>query len=82
MAAKPRGVSSAGRDRRSTIFDVKSLAEPHVRRFVFERMGRLRPGSKALWGCMSHPIFGMMRASEWQLSGYRHVDHHVRQFGV
>jgi len=30
----------------------------------------------------AHPIFGMMRASEWQRWGYLHADHHLRQFGV
>jgi hypothetical protein len=29
-----------------------------------------------------HPIFGEMTVSEWQIWGYRHVDHHLRQFGV
>ena len=29
-----------------------------------------------------HPIFGPMSWSEWQIWGYRHVDHHLRQFGV
>jgi len=29
-----------------------------------------------------HPMFGMMRNSEWQRWGYLHADHHLRQFGV
>jgi hypothetical protein len=29
-----------------------------------------------------HPIFGPMSWDEWQIWGYRHVDHHFRQFGV
>jgi hypothetical protein len=29
-----------------------------------------------------HAIFGHMTDSEWQRLGYRHMDHHFRQFGV
>ncbi len=30
----------------------------------------------------SHPLFGEMTQSDWLIWGYRHVDHHFRQFGV
>ena len=30
---------------------------------------------------MSHPIFGRVSTAEWGRWGYRHVDHHLRQFG-
>jgi Protein of unknown function (DUF1569) len=30
----------------------------------------------------AHPIFGPMSQSDWMIWGYRHVDHHLRQFGV
>ena len=29
-----------------------------------------------------HPIFGTLTTSEWGRWGYRHADHHLRQFGV
>ena len=29
-----------------------------------------------------HPIFGRMTVEDWQIWGYRHLDHHLRQFGV
>jgi hypothetical protein len=29
-----------------------------------------------------HPMFGEMSRSDWMIWGYRHVDHHLRQFGV
>jgi hypothetical protein len=29
-----------------------------------------------------HPIFGPLNRDEWMIWGYRHVDHHLRQFGV
>jgi hypothetical protein len=29
-----------------------------------------------------HPIFGEMSRSDWMIWGYRHTDHHLRQFGL
>ncbi len=29
-----------------------------------------------------HPIFGAMSREEWLIWAYRHVDHHLRQFGA
>jgi len=29
-----------------------------------------------------HPSFGRMRARDWDVLQYRHLDHHLRQFGV
>jgi Protein of unknown function (DUF1569) len=29
-----------------------------------------------------HPAFGEMSQRDWMTWGYRHVDHHLRQFGV
>ena len=35
-------------------------------------------------GCSKHPhpFFGSMTPSEWAVLGYKHLDHHLRQFGV
>ena len=30
----------------------------------------------------THPMWGEMSRSDWQVWGYRHLDHHLRQFGV
>ena len=30
----------------------------------------------------THPIFGPMNRRDWLTWGYRHVDHHFRQFGI
>jgi Protein of unknown function (DUF1569) len=30
----------------------------------------------------AHPMFGDMSQRDWHTWGYRHVDHHFRQFGV
>lgn len=30
----------------------------------------------------AHPFFGKMTAEEWSRLSYKHLDHHLRQFGV
>ena len=30
----------------------------------------------------AHPIFGPLSHAEWMTWGWRHVDHHLRQFGL
>jgi len=32
--------------------------------------------------CLSHPFFGKMNAKQWAVLAYKHIDHHLRQFGV
>ena len=29
-----------------------------------------------------HPIFGKMNAAQWDMLNWKHLDHHLRQFGV
>lgn len=29
-----------------------------------------------------HPMFGSMSRQDWMIWGYRHMDHHLRQFGA
>jgi Protein of unknown function (DUF1569) len=35
-------------------------------------------------GCTTHPhsFFGRMTADEWAILMYKHLDHHLRQFGA
>lgn len=37
-------------------------------------------GREARWA--DHPTFGRLSAKQWGVLVYRHVDHHLRQFGV
>ena len=32
--------------------------------------------------CMYHPMFGKMSATEWALIAHKHIDHHLKQFGI
>ncbi|HFK5573086.1 DUF1569 domain-containing protein [Elizabethkingia anophelis] len=31
---------------------------------------------------LSHPAFGNISTNEWGIAAYKHMDHHLRQFGV
>jgi hypothetical protein len=45
---------------------------------LIERFGSARPEQL----CRSHPMFGSMTAQLWGRWAYRHMDHHLRQFGI
>jgi len=32
--------------------------------------------------CKNHPFFGKMNAKEWAIITHKHIDHHLKQFGV
>lgn len=32
--------------------------------------------------CLDHPFFGQMNAKEWAIMAQKHMDHHLKQFGV
>lgn len=32
--------------------------------------------------CKQHPFFGKMTAKEWAVIAHKHIDHHLKQFGV
>ena len=49
------------------------------RRTVHELMHRF-VGTDAQYA--THPFFGPLTRREWMLWGYRHMDHHFRQFGI
>lgn len=52
--------------------DRKALLDA-VGRFVAQSPGAERP---------SHPAFGQLTAAQWDRWAWRHIDHHLRQFGV
>lgn len=52
--------------------DVTSLERATDRFLVAVREGRLQ----------EHYMFGILSAREWSRWAYRHMDHHLRQFGL
>jgi hypothetical protein len=62
------------------IHDDRDLAEERARLFgVIDRF--VAAGPK---GCTTHPhsFFGPLTPEEWAILMYKHLDHHLRQFGV
>jgi len=53
-------------------------AEVGVLLDLMEEAGRAPRGYE--WG--EHPAFGRMSHRAWGVLGYRHLDHHFRQFGI
>jgi len=45
---------------------------------LLDRMGRRDPEAPA----PAHPAFGPLTVREWGVLGWKHCDHHLRQFGV
>ncbi|MDI1241781.1 MAG: DUF1569 domain-containing protein [bacterium] len=45
---------------------------------LLNRLGTLPADEK----CLKHPMFGKMSAKEWAVIAHKHMDHHLRQFGV
>jgi hypothetical protein len=67
LVARMRATVSAAWDREVALFDE-----------LIERFGQ-RP-SGAAWP--THPAFGRMSRLAWGVLGYKHTDHHFRQFGA
>jgi hypothetical protein len=62
------------------IHDDRDLAEERARLFgVIDRF--VAAGPK---GCTTHPhsFFGPLTPEEWAILMYKHLDHHLRQFGA
>jgi Protein of unknown function (DUF1569) len=66
----------------------KSLITQDERDFAAERQRLLDWVDRFSTGgpeqCTTHPhtFFGSMTPIEWAIMGYKHLDHHLRQFGV
>jgi hypothetical protein len=45
---------------------------------LINKLGTLDPGHD----CLCHPFFGKLSAKEWAMLAHKHIDHHLRQFGV
>ena len=72
----PKGAPTAPEliARRAEDFDAERASVKHL----LERLGALE-GARD-WP--DHPAFGRMSSRDWGVLVHRHVDHHLRQFGV
>ena len=49
---------------------------------LVERVRRFSAATAEVTRDLRHPLFGAMSHGDWMRWGYRHCDHHLRQFGV
>jgi hypothetical protein len=47
-----------------------------------ELIGRFVAGGAVACTTEPHPFFGKLTPEEWAILTYKHLDHHLRQFGV
>lgn len=47
-----------------------------------KRIQQFHQGGEAQCTTHPHPFFGPLTAREWGMGMYKHLDHHLRQFGV
>ena len=45
---------------------------------LINKLGTLAPDHN----CLNHPFFGKLSVKEWSALAHKHIDHHLRQFGV
>jgi hypothetical protein len=62
-------------------FSTPSLGWERDRQVVVELIERFATAAPSTLGA-THPTFGFMRPRDWDVLQYRHLDHHLRQFGV
>lgn len=60
----------------TTNFDFESVKNELISNF-----SRFQQGEQAII-CKKHPFWGKMNTKEWNALQWKHVDHHLRQFGV
>jgi len=49
---------------------------------LFDLVNQFYTGGPANVGKFPHPMFGTYTSEQWGQSMYKHLDHHLRQFGV
>jgi hypothetical protein len=62
------------------IDDARPLETERTR--LNELIGRFVAGGAVACTTEPHPFFGKLTPEEWAILTYKHLDHHLRQFGV
>lgn len=62
-------------------FSTPSVGWDRDRQIVAELIQRVAAAPRETFATM-HPTFGRMTLHDWDVLQYRHLDHHLRQFGV
>lgn len=86
-AIKPLALGNDAPMRRNSP-TVPAIEVTDARDFIVERenlseaMDRMRDAGLAGCTTFPHPFFGRLTPQEWGVLMYKHLDHHLRQFGV
>lgn len=59
----------------------ENFAFETVKNELISNFSRFQQGEQAIT-CKNHPFWGKMNAEDWNNLQWKHVDHHLRQFGV
>lgn len=71
--------------------NIKTLKEALVtdkKDFYFEKkrlilaINEMQKGGEIICTTLPHPFFGKLTPAQWGIGMYKHLDHHLRQFGV
>ena len=71
---------NAPTDTKLKISDARDFAREQ--QLLKERIREFHNGGEAHCTTHPHPFFGTLTAQEWATGMYKHLDHHLRQFGV
>lgn len=52
-----------------------------IKNELISNFTRFQQGEQAIL-CKTHPFWGKMNAEDWNTLQWKHIDHHLRQFGV
>ncbi len=67
-------------DKKLVISDPRDFARE--REQLKLRVGQFQKGGEAQCTRHPHPFFGALTTQEWGIGMYKHLDHHLRQFGA
>lgn len=62
------------------VADQRDLMKERER--LCSRIDRFAAGGPAVCTSHPHPFFGRLTPEEWAILMYKHLDHHLRQFGA
>lgn len=60
----------------STNFDFNTVQQE-----LIKNVSRFQEGEQAI-KCIKHPFWGKMNSEDWNNLQWKHLDHHLKQFGV
>ena len=60
---------------------IESFNFSEVQNELIQNFSRFQQGENAIT-CLKHPFWGKMNNEDWNKLMWKHIDHHLRQFGA